>query len=341
LLTNILGERFCAICHIRDLGESIQAICRQVAKDYRDVHSWLFAVPLVHFLTQESQPFNASVLLTEKPRDKDDTWWGAGGFETKAVREKTVTDDGCPSHMIETLHPLFDLDPLFKRTFLLVIPCRAFGRLAASEIFSSLEMCTTLARLVQEMTYVSQKEFDAISNTFKKVKKDFQVYKQGEHLGSSTDDVTTSNQEALLCANSCLTVLKKVLFQLERGSTLFYDCLDAVEMCTAVLRTETDGNGRKCESPNSRKIAEDVIRLVKEWLKKALQDNIPCYSESAKHDELEVWTKLFGLHWTDNECNEMWKNHLMETLKQRLEEVGHNWQGTRQRNCFERESKVS
>jgi len=49
---------------------------------------------LAHFLTQESEPFNEAVLLLETPRDGDDTWWGAGGFETKAVRDRTVGDDG-------------------------------------------------------------------------------------------------------------------------------------------------------------------------------------------------------------------------------------------------------
>ena len=78
----------------RELGESIQAICKYAAKNHRHLNSWLFAVPLAHFLTQESQPFNASVLLLETPRDRDDTWWGAGGFETKAVRDRAVGDDG-------------------------------------------------------------------------------------------------------------------------------------------------------------------------------------------------------------------------------------------------------
>lgn len=34
------------------------------------------------------------MLLLETPRDRDDTWWGAGGFETKAVRDRAVGDDG-------------------------------------------------------------------------------------------------------------------------------------------------------------------------------------------------------------------------------------------------------
>ena len=58
--------------------------------------------------------------------------------------------------MIKMLAPLFTLDPLFRRTFLLVVPCRAFGKIAASGIFSALEMCTTLARIVQEKRFMLQ-----------------------------------------------------------------------------------------------------------------------------------------------------------------------------------------
>lgn len=76
----------------RNLGKAIQAICRHVAKDRYDLHDWLFAVPLVHFLTQASKPFSNAVLLMEEPKRKDDTWWGANGFETKSVREKTFTE---------------------------------------------------------------------------------------------------------------------------------------------------------------------------------------------------------------------------------------------------------
>ena len=60
-------------------------------EDNHDLHEWLFAVPLVHFLTQVSEPFNSDVLLMEEP--KDDTWWGANGFPTKTVREGNFTDN--------------------------------------------------------------------------------------------------------------------------------------------------------------------------------------------------------------------------------------------------------
>ena len=73
--------------YFREIGEAIQKACKYVTKEMYDLHDWLLAVPLVHFLLQQSAPFQ-SVMLMEKPRD--DEWWGAQGFETKAVRNRTA-----------------------------------------------------------------------------------------------------------------------------------------------------------------------------------------------------------------------------------------------------------
>ena len=47
--------------------------------------------------------------------------------------------------MMEVLSPLFELDPLFRRTFLFCVPPVAFGKIATSGLFPQFEVCTTLA----------------------------------------------------------------------------------------------------------------------------------------------------------------------------------------------------
>ena len=59
------------------------------------------------------------------------------------------------------LSPLFELDPLFRRTFLLVVPCQAFGRVASSGRFAPVEIYTTLARILSEKGYVMTDEVHA------------------------------------------------------------------------------------------------------------------------------------------------------------------------------------
>ena len=80
---------------VRLLGDSLQRLCRQVAREYRDAHDWLFAVPLAHFLTQTSKPFDKAVLLMGEPKAKEEIWWGAEGFDTKSVRERTFGKNRC------------------------------------------------------------------------------------------------------------------------------------------------------------------------------------------------------------------------------------------------------
>lgn len=53
------------------------------------------------------------------------------------------------------LSPLFELDPLFRRTFLLVIPCQGFGKIPSSGKFPPVEIYTTLARILSEKEYVT------------------------------------------------------------------------------------------------------------------------------------------------------------------------------------------
>ena len=59
----------------------------------------------------------------------------------------------CPSSFLKFLTPLFQLDPLFKRTYLLVVPVKAFGKVTSQNIFNILEICTTLARVLSEGKY--------------------------------------------------------------------------------------------------------------------------------------------------------------------------------------------
>ena len=51
--------------------------------------------------------------------------------------------------------PLFELDPLCRRTFLLANPCEAFGEIASSRKFPPVEIYTTLARILSEKSRIT------------------------------------------------------------------------------------------------------------------------------------------------------------------------------------------
>lgn len=56
------------------------------------------------------------------------------------------------------LAPLFKLDPLSRRTFLLVVPLRQYGKIASSGQFAPVEIYTTLARYLSEQSYIPEEE---------------------------------------------------------------------------------------------------------------------------------------------------------------------------------------
>ena len=94
-MTLLYQNSYIEFVSFRLLGVSIQKLCSYVTRERSDAHNWLFVVPLVHFLTQASKPFDKAVLLMEEPNAKDEIWWGADGFSTKYVREKNFPKNRC------------------------------------------------------------------------------------------------------------------------------------------------------------------------------------------------------------------------------------------------------
>ena len=104
------------------------------------------------------------------------------------------------------------------------------------------------------------------------------------------DDDETLDHEAILSANSCLSILKTVLSHVRCDSILLFDCLEAIEMCTATLKPRAVQGDAHRDAGHLSRIAEETLRALKKWLKQVLQDQVPCYNDSSKHEELMVWT---------------------------------------------------
>lgn len=55
-----------------------------------------------------------------------------------------------PARLLRQLAPMFEIDPLFKRTFLLALPIRDIAQVLQNKIFSLHEVCWTILRVVVE-----------------------------------------------------------------------------------------------------------------------------------------------------------------------------------------------
>ena len=57
----------------------------------RDIFHWLFAMPLLHFLSDSVQPFSFETLTLEPSSViKDTTWWGTQGLDFLRVRRQAA-----------------------------------------------------------------------------------------------------------------------------------------------------------------------------------------------------------------------------------------------------------
>ena len=68
-----------------------------------------------------------------------------------------IYSNSSPVHLLHQLSPMFEVDPLFTRTFLLTLPIHDIAKVLQRKLFPLHEVCWTLARVVEERpdhTYV-------------------------------------------------------------------------------------------------------------------------------------------------------------------------------------------
>lgn len=111
----------------------------------------------------------------------------------------------------------------------------------------------------------------------------------------STEDHISFSQEALLCAISCLSILKAV--SSDRSFKLLCDCLRSIEVWVSVLDNSTVPEPEEKQLTDKMKqMVAESFEVVKKWLKEFvfLGSKIPWYSKDETEKELEVYILYFG-----------------------------------------------
>jgi hypothetical protein len=70
----------------RRLQESIVELCQYAVNNYPDVHQWLLAVPMMHFLSESSQPYT-TVSSSTDPAQGETSYWGTNGLDLSNVQK--------------------------------------------------------------------------------------------------------------------------------------------------------------------------------------------------------------------------------------------------------------
>ena len=105
---------------------------------------------------------------------------------------------------------------------------------------------------------------------------------------SAAGDQATLKDEVLLCAKSCLEILRAVSNSYS-SFDLLLNCLHGIEACISSLdKTYVTAQDESKPVENKKLLVEESVEIVKKWLKKSLNSQISCYHIAETEIELEV-----------------------------------------------------
>ena len=69
------------------MADGLLRVCNYVIENRPGIYHWLFAVPLLHFLSEVAVRYSGELSLAPS-HVKDDTWWGAQEINFQSVRKR-------------------------------------------------------------------------------------------------------------------------------------------------------------------------------------------------------------------------------------------------------------
>lgn len=105
---------------------------------------------------------------------------------------------------------------------------------------------------------------------------------------STAGDQAALKDEIFLCAKSCLKILRAISNSYYNFDLLL-NCLHGVAACISSLEeTCVTAQGETKPVENLKLLVEESVEIVKKWLKKSLNSQIPCYHIAESEKELKV-----------------------------------------------------
>ncbi|XP_076466869.1 E3 ubiquitin-protein ligase rnf213-alpha-like [Babylonia areolata] len=244
--------------------------------------SWLFCVPLLHFLQGRSQPFQDP----EPSSDfKTDGWWGLTGVERrkKSYMENTSTSRLSPA-LLEQLAPAFQVDPLFVRTLVASLELDPLlPVLESPHVPVPLEvMAATLAHHVEHKNYLYTETKTKLETCLEKM---ISLAKEKAQMKADRDmkDVKCTAHTVLVLHYHLIR--KKHLVTediLRNGTYLAFLALDQMALAEERVSQLTGGVQAQSWRPGAQRVTETSC----DWLSSDFH-----YSSRRSH-ALRMWDKL-------------------------------------------------
>ncbi|XP_046861312.1 uncharacterized protein LOC124454581 isoform X2 [Xenia sp. Carnegie-2017] len=282
---------------------------------------WLNALPLLHFLRGECEPFK-DVLYTSTPDFKQSKWWGLEGLDFGEV--KSSMGDSELKDILPDVEKMFHVDPLLRRTYLLLCPLKIFGDLLKKKHFTLLELCFTIRKLIPDVN---------LQNVIKHLVDFFE--QMSEVIFSSSPTIFTENkyEETKALLSTLLWIAKKVKYELYLQQIKFFCCLakciaNAINLQKRGIILEKNGVHLHSKStPLSKSDVQDmwyffeeIFGLTKNCFYSSLSTNLENCKGSEWQKELKVWNEVLSFSAPDLFQNS-WRDEFMAKLIDRVKKV--------------------
>jgi hypothetical protein len=124
---------------------AVLCLCQKACSSGSFSTEWLLALPLLHFLRGESEPFQApAVMAVNTPK-----WWGLDSLYDNVKGFRNVPSNRKSAlALVDRLQPLFHVDPLSSRAFLFVISLEQMATAKCEQIAKPFEVIQALEEKV-------------------------------------------------------------------------------------------------------------------------------------------------------------------------------------------------
>ncbi|XP_078674105.1 E3 ubiquitin-protein ligase rnf213-alpha-like isoform X2 [Branchiostoma floridae x Branchiostoma belcheri] len=279
----------------------------------------LLALPVLHFLRNESSPFKpvAPAADFQKASQK---WWGLEGLKYKQFKKDIKYRSAeKPLAVMKELDPaLFEADRLLERSCAAILTNKELLDPVTVKTVSLPTLCAAIAVNVATGFSLSGEEDRQAVLTLLQTATALAASNVTDDIADKGDDATRKE----VCQTFCIA--NEVLLScLDACTYLYYYpiLIGAVHLAAACMSNLwlLMGSATEAKAQNMQtsmvKLVEKSASFVMRWLDKNLYARISLY---AAGEESKVWLGVLSVDWGKEEVNNYWNKGLLGNLHQRL-----------------------
>ncbi|XP_066291012.1 E3 ubiquitin-protein ligase RNF213-like isoform X3 [Branchiostoma lanceolatum] len=283
---------------------------------------WLLALPVLHFLQNESTPFKPTTPTTDFQKASQ-KWWGLEGLKYGQFKKNiNYRSAEKPLAVMEELDPaLFDADALLERSFAAVLTNKELLDPLTVKTITLPTLCAAIAVNVANGYSLARDEDRQEILALVQTATALAASHVNDDNADKGDDTTRKEACQTFCiAHEVLMSSLDACTYLNRSPIL----IGAVHLAAACMTNlwQRVGSATEAKIQNMQtsmmKLVEEATSLVMRWMDKRLNVRISPYGAG---EESKVWLGLLSVDWGKEEVNSYWNKSLLGMLRQRLDAI--------------------